>query len=68
MTLAELLVTLQNASKIMVFVKEADNSDLITFYASGYEQVLASVLARDVDKLTVGSNQITVVLKGSVSA
>ena len=68
MTLAELLVTLQNAAKIVVFVKNADGSDLITFYANGYEQVLASVLARDVDKLTVGSNQITVVLKGGVSA
>lgn len=68
MALSELLATLQNADKITVEVKEADESALITFFANGYQQVLASVLAREVNKLTVGGNKIVVVLKGSVSA
>lgn len=68
MTLAELLVTLQNADKIVVNVKESDGSNLITFYANGYAQVLGSVLAREVDKLTVNNGKIDVVLKGGLSA
>ena len=67
MTLSELLVTLQNTANMVVTVKEGDK-ELIKFYAAGYEQVLAATLAREIDKTTVGNNQITVVLKGGVSA
>ena len=68
MTLSELLGTLQNTATMIVTVKDADNSDLVKFYANGYEQIVESVLSREVDKLTVANNAITVVLKGGISA
>lgn len=68
MTLSELLATLQNTAAMVVTVKDTDNSDLVKFYANGYEQIVESVLSREVDKLTVANNAITVVLKGGISA
>ena len=69
MTLAELLASLQNAEKIVVtVVNGSDNKELVKFYASGYEQILSSILSQDVAKLTVvGAAAITVVV-GTVSA
>ena len=65
MTLTELLVAIQNASKLVVTVQEHDGSELVTFYASGYEQILASLLAREVAELTIkGNTAITVKLAG----
>ena len=69
MTLEQLLASLQNAEKIVVTViNGSDNKELVKFYASGYEQILASILAQDVAKLTVvGATAITVVV-GEISA
>lgn len=68
MTLSEFLTALNNPGAVVTII-ESNNTELIKLYAAGYAQLLASLLAREVDKVTVtNTNAITVVLKGEVSA
>ena len=63
MTLTELLAAIENGSKMVVTVLEADDTELVKFFAGGYEQILSSLLEREVDKLTInGNTAITVKL------
>ena len=61
MTLLELLGSLENASKIVVTVNDADGVELVTFFAGGYEQILSTLLEREIDSLTIKSNTALVV-------
>lgn len=61
MTLTELLESLENASKIVVTVNDSDDTELVTFFAGGYEQILGSLLEREIDKLSIKSNTAIVV-------
>ena len=65
MTLQEFFAALQNASMI-VSVQEQGSGDTTTeltkIFALGYEQLLASLLARTVDKITIKSAGEAVVL------
>lgn len=63
MTLSELLASLENAATMLVTVKDSTegNPELIKLYAAGYEQLLAALLAREVDKVTV-QNQASVIV------
>ena len=61
MTLSEFFAALQNPNMV-VTIKEG-NTELTKIYASGYEQLLATLLAKEVDKITiVNQNQATVEL------
>ena len=61
MTLSEFFAALQNPNMV-VTIKEG-NSELTKIYASGYEQLLATLLAKEVDKITiVNQNAATVEL------
>lgn len=51
MTLEEFFDALQNPNMV-VTVKEG-NTELTKIYASGYEQLQSSLLAKEVDKITV---------------
>ncbi len=65
MTLQEFLAALDNPTAV-VTVKDSTegNPDLIKLYAAGYAQLLATLLAREIDKVTVvKADQITVILK-----
>lgn len=58
MTLTDFFAALQNAAQFVVNVTETDNGaekSLAKIYADGYEQLLATTLARTVDKITVES-------------
>lgn len=69
MTLSEFLASLQNAGQIQVTVLESDNTELVKLYAAGYEQLLASLLARTVEKVTIlNQAAVSVVLQGELSA
>lgn len=60
MTLTEFFAALQNPANFVVNVTETDNGSeksLAKIYADGYEQLLATTLARTVDKITVESNK-----------
>lgn len=61
MTLLELLGSLDNASKIVVTVNDADGVELVTFFAGGYEQILSTLLEREIDSLSIKSNTALVV-------
>ena len=61
MTLTELLESLDNASKIVVTVNDSDDTELVTFFAGGYTQILGSLLEREIDKLSIKSNTAIVV-------
>ena len=61
MTLLELLGSLDNASKIVVTVNDADGVELVTFFAGGYEQILSTLLEREIDSLSIKSNTAIVV-------
>lgn len=61
MTLLELLGSLDNASKIIVTVNDADGVELVTFFAGGYEQILSSLLEREIYSLSIKSNTQLVV-------
>ena len=66
MTLNEFFAALQNPN--MVVTVTQGNSELTKIYASGYEQLLASLLAKEVSKITVmNQNAATVELVGQVS-
>lgn len=63
MTLSEFLAALNNPNAVITVIDD-DNTELIKLYAAGYAQLLATVLAREVDKVTVVKvDQITVLLK-----
>ena len=63
MTLSQFLAALNNAQAV-VTILDNDNTELVKVYAAGYEQLLATLLAREVDKVTiVQSNAVTVLLK-----
>ncbi len=68
MTLAQLLASLQNAEKILVTVLDGTNVELVKFYAGGYENILPTILAQDVAKLTVANATAITVVVGEVSA
>jgi hypothetical protein len=61
MTLVELLGSLENASKIVITVNDADGVELVTFFAGGYEQILGSLLEREIDTVSIKSNTALVV-------
>lgn len=68
MTLYQLLQTLQNAKNMVITVLDGSNTELVKFYAEGYENIVVSILSQDVAKLTITNpNNITVVV-GEVSA
>ena len=63
MTLSEFLAALNNPQAV-VTVNDSDNTELIKMYAAGYAQLLATLLAREVDKVTVVNQAaITILLK-----
>lgn len=67
MTLSEFLVSLTNTDAL-VTVLDADNTELVKLYAPGYAQLIATLLAREVSKVTVvNPKAITVVLVGEGS-
>ena len=51
MTLSEFLAALTNAQAVVTVI-ESDNTELVKLYAAGYSQLLATLLAREVDKVT----------------
>ena len=61
MTVQEFLAALQNPTSI-VTILDNDGTELIKLYAAGYAQLLATLLARDVEQVTVG-NQNAISLK-----
>lgn len=56
MTLSEFLIALTN-SQMLVTILDSDNTELIKTYAPGYAQLVSSLLARTVDKITIVNNQ-----------
>ena len=67
MTLEDFFAALQNKNMVVAVMK--DGVELTKIYASGYEQLLATLLAEEVDKITIqNTNQATVELVGTVSA
>lgn len=67
MTLSEFLAALNNPQAVVtVLDSETGNPELIKLYAAGYEQLLATLLAREVDKVTiVNQAAVTVILKAA---
>lgn len=61
MTLAEFLAALNNPNAVVTVVDDND-SELIKLYAAGYEQLLAALLEREVDVVTI-VNQAAITLK-----
>lgn len=51
MTLEEFFAALQNPNMVVTVVE--GSTELTKIYASGYEQLQASLLAKEVDKITV---------------
>lgn len=65
MTLSEFLAALNNPNAVVTVV-DSDNTELVKVYASGYAQLIAELLAREVDKVTIASaNGVTVLLKAA---
>ena len=56
MTLTQFLAALTNTTAV-VTVNDNDGSELVKLYASGYQQLLATLLAREVEEVTVVNNQ-----------
>ena len=64
MTVEQFLAALTN-DKMLITILDYDDSELVKLYAQGYEQLLASLLAETVDKITISGNAaITIVLAG----
>lgn len=65
MTLAQFFAALQNPNMV-VTINEPGTGESVTeltkIYASGYEQLLAALLAREVDKIEVKSNSAATIL------
>lgn len=51
MTLSEFFAALQNPNMVVTITE--GNTELTKIYASGYEQLLATLLAKEVDKITI---------------
>ena len=70
MTLSEFFAALQNPQMVVTIKAPGTGGaaeELTKIYASGYEQLLAALLARTVDKITVENNKaITVHLAASL--
>ena len=65
MTLSEFLTALNNPN-MLITVQDSDNSELIKLYAAGHAQLLATLLAREIDKVTIVNPQnATVLLKAA---
>ena len=65
MTLQEFLAALTNA-QALVTVVDSDDAELIKLYAAGYAQLLATLLAREVDTVTIANPQaVSVKLKAT---
>ena len=63
MTLSDFLAALNNPQAVVTVV-ESDNTELVKVNAAGYAQLLATLLAREVDKVTVANaNSLSVLLK-----
>lgn len=59
MTLQEFFAALQNPNMVVTIKEPTDGEatvELTKIFASGYEQLLASLLARTVDELTILNN------------
>ena len=67
MTLTEFLVALENTQAVITVKDDTEgNPELVKFYASGYQQILATLLAREIDKVkVVSTNAIEVILKAA---
>ena len=67
MTLSDFFDALDNANAVITILdSDTDHSELVKVYASGSDQLLATLLARDVDKIKVVSpTAITVQLKSA---
>ena len=67
MTLLDFFEAFDNANAVVTILdSDTDHSELVKVVASGYEQLLATLLARDVDKIKVASaTAITVQLKAA---
>lgn len=62
MTLQEFFAALQNPNMVITVIE--DSTELTKIFASGYEQLQASLLAKEVSTITVINNtQATVVLE-----
>lgn len=67
MTLSDFFDALDNENAVVTILdSDASHSELVKVYASGSDQLLATLLARDVDKIKVNSpTAITVQLKAA---
>lgn len=70
MTLSQFFAALQNGNKVLVTIKEngAENTvtELTKVYASGYAQLLTTLLAREISTVTINNqNDVVVVLTAS---
>lgn len=52
MTVQQFLAALTN-DKMLITILDYDDSELVKLYAQGYEQLLASLLSRDIEAVTV---------------
>lgn len=66
MTLEEFFAALQNPNMVVTVVE--GSTELTKIYASGYEQLQASLLAKEVDKITVVNNNAATINLVYVSA
>lgn len=63
MTLNELSVALASNTNLMVTIVDGSANTLVKYNAAGYEAIDASVMARNVNKVTItGQFSITVVI------
>lgn len=68
MTLEAFFKALTNTNAV-VTVQDGNKHELVKVYASGYEQLLASLLAETVENFTmVSPAAVTVILESEVSA
>lgn len=66
MTLEELFAALQNPNMVVTVIE--GTTELTKIYASGYEQLQATLLAKEVDKITVVNQNAATVNLVYVSA
>lgn len=66
MTLAEFFAALQNPNMVVTVME--NNVELTKIYASGYEQLQATLLAKEVDTITVQNQNAATIVLNYVSA
>lgn len=66
MTLEEFFAALQNPNMVVTVME--NNVELTKIYASGYEQLQASLLAKEVDTITVMNQNAATIVLNYVSA